>query len=71
MIDLIVAPLLTRPAVCTMQFTEEYERVKTRRVNEAVMLRKISKLKDASKRCVIFVTNRTVLFCFVSFFRLL
>eukprot|EP00904_Undaria_pinnatifida_P009474 jgi/Undpi1/5657/HiC_scaffold_2.g00931.m1 len=31
-------------------FTEEYERVKTRRVNEAVMLRKISKLKDASKR---------------------
>lgn len=31
-------------------FTEEYERVKTRRVNEAVMLRKISKLTDPSKR---------------------
>lgn len=29
---------------------EEYERIKNQRVNEAVMLRKISKLKDPSKR---------------------
>ena len=48
----IIAPLLFRPVLCVVQFTEEYERVKTRRVNEAVMLRKISKLKDPSKRCV-------------------
>ena len=35
-----------------LQVTEEYDRIKTQRVSEAVMLKKISKITDASKRCV-------------------
>lgn len=38
-------------ALCP-QVQDEYERIKTRRVNEAVMFKQISKLRDASKRYV-------------------
>ena len=34
------------------QVTEEYDRIKTQRVSEAVMLKNISKIADPSKRCV-------------------
>ena len=34
------------------QVTEEYDRIKTQRVSEAVMLKNISKIKDRIKRCV-------------------
>lgn len=52
--------LLISPHLC-LQIEDEYDRIKAQRVNEAVMFRKISKLKDPSKRCAPW-------FCFVVVF---
>lgn len=53
------------PGVSFVQIQDEYDRIKTQRVNEAVMFRKISRLKDPSKRCALFAP---FLFFFVTVF---
>lgn len=51
--------------VFARQIQDEYDRIKNQRVNEAMMFRQISKLKDASKRLVHACGVRTAVVRFV------